>query len=77
MKGMVKFFDQSKGYGFIVPDEGEKDIFVHKTGIRKDESPWQENKFATLQEGERVEFDMGSNKQGPCAVNVRILNHHG
>ena len=77
MKGIVKFYDTKKAYGFIVPEDGGKDIFVHITGIKKENPPWGMDKFAGLQEGQQVEFDMGSNRQGPCAINVKVVDNHG
>ena len=65
MRGKVKWFNDRKGYGFIVPENGE-DIFVHHTGVTG-------NGFKTLQEGAEVEFDIGKGKKGPSAVNVRIV----
>ena len=58
--GTVKFFNQDKGFGFIVPDDGGKDLFVHITGITQ----------GPLNEGDTVEFEMGEGQKGPCAVNV-------
>lgn len=58
--GKVKFFDQEKGFGFITPDNGGKDIFVHITGIQA----------GPLNEGDSVEFEVGEGLKGPCAVNV-------
>jgi CspA family cold shock protein len=61
--GTVKFFNQSKGFGFITPDDGSKDCFVHYTAI-------QGNGFRTLAEGEQVEFDVAEGQKGPAAENV-------
>lgn len=58
--GTVKFFNQDKGFGFIVPDDGGNDLFVHITGITQ----------GPLNEGDTVEFEMGEGQKGPCAVNV-------
>ena len=57
--GIVKFFNTEKGFGFITPDEGGKDLFVHKTGTRDD-----------LREGDKVAFDVEQSPKGPNAVNV-------
>jgi cold shock protein len=62
--GTVKWFNASKGYGFIAPDDGGKDLFVHHSDI-------QSNGYASLNEGENVEFDVGEGQKGPCAKNVR------
>ena len=61
--GIVKWFNDSKGYGFITPDDGAKDCFVHHTAI-------QMQGFKTLAEGERVEFDIVQGQKGPAAENV-------
>ena len=61
--GTVKWFNSSKGYGFIAPDDGGKDLFVHHSDI-------QSNGYASLEENQKVEFDVGEGKKGPCAKNV-------
>jgi CspA family cold shock protein len=61
--GKVKWFNESKGFGFITPDDGSKDCFVHYTAI-------QGNGFRTLAEGEQVEFDVTEGQKGPAAENV-------
>jgi len=61
--GTVKWFNSSKGYGFIVPDEGGDDLFVHHSEIKTEG-------FASLNEGQKVEFEIGQGKKGPCATNV-------
>jgi len=61
--GTVKWFNDSKGFGFITPENGAKDCFVHHTAI-------QMQGFKTLAEGERVEFDMVQGQKGPAAENV-------
>lgn len=58
--GTVKFFNEEKGFGFITPDSGEKDLFVHISGI--DNGP--------ITEGDKVEFEIGEGRKGPCAVSV-------
>ena len=63
MTGKVKWFNDQKGFGFITPDNGEKDCFVHHSAI-------QASGFKTLGEGEAVEFDMVEGKKGPAAENV-------
>jgi len=61
--GTVKWFNDSKGYGFISPDEGGEDLFVHHSEVKT-------NGYASLNEGQKVEFEVGEGKKGPCAVNV-------
>ncbi len=61
--GTVKWFDEKKGFGFITPDDGGKELFVHHSEIKTDG-------FATLAEGQKVQFEVGQGKKGPCATNV-------
>jgi CspA family cold shock protein len=61
--GTVKWFNDAKGYGFITPENGTKDCFVHHTAIKADG-------FRSLAEGERVEFDIVDGAKGPAAENV-------
>jgi CspA family cold shock protein len=61
-EGTVKWFNETKGYGFIAKDDGD-DIFVHVSAIAK-------NGFKTLEEGERVKFDIEKTPKGLAAVNV-------
>ncbi len=61
--GIVKWFSGSKGFGFIAPDDGGEDLFVHHSEIKTEG-------YANLDEGQKVEFEMGQGKKGPCAVNV-------
>jgi CspA family cold shock protein len=63
VKGTVKWFNEAKGYGFITREDGEKDCFVHHSGISGDG-------FKNLTEGERVEFDVVAGQKGPAAENV-------
>jgi CspA family cold shock protein len=60
--GTVKFFNSSKGFGFIVDDEGGADVFVHVSGLKQD-----------IKEGDKVSFELEQGKKGPNAVNVRLL----
>lgn len=62
-KGTVKWFNASKGFGFITPAGGEDDLFVHHSEIRTEG-------YATLDEGQSVDFEIGQGRKGPCAVNV-------
>ena len=61
--GTVKWFNESKGYGFISQDDGGKDVFVHFSAIQGDG-------FRTLKEGQSVSFDVESGPKGPQATNV-------
>ena len=61
--GTVKWFNASKGFGFINPDDGGDDLFVHHSEIKTDG-------YASLDEGQKVEFEVGQGKKGPCATNV-------
>ena len=64
--GTVKWFNDQKGFGFITPENGQKDLFVHHSAIQGDG-------YKTLGEGERVEFDVVQGKKGPAAENVTKL----
>ncbi len=61
--GRVKWFNDSKGFGFITPEDGQKDCFVHHSAI-------QGNGFKSLAEGDRVEYEVVQGKKGPAAANV-------
>lgn len=63
MTGLVKWFNADKGFGFITPDDGSKDVFVHFTAI-------QSNEFRTLNENQKVEFSIEQGQRGPAAANV-------
>ena len=62
-EGTVKFFNSQKGYGFITPSDGTKDLFVHFSGISSDG-------YKTLDEGQRVNYEEGTGDRGPDAENV-------
>jgi CspA family cold shock protein len=62
--GTVKWFNDAKGFGFITPDEGGKDLFVHFSAI-------QGSGFKTLKENDKVQYDVGQGQKGPNATNVR------
>jgi CspA family cold shock protein len=64
--GIVKWFNESKGFGFIAPDSGGKDLFAHFREI-------QGSGFRTLQENQRVEFDITQGQKGPQATAIRVL----
>lgn len=64
--GTVKWFDESKGFGFIAPEDGGKDVFVHFSAIVGEG-------FRTLTDGQRVEFETQSTPKGLAAANVRAL----
>ena len=64
--GKVKWFNESKGFGFITRDDGQKDCFVHYSAI-------QGNGFKTLKEGDKVEFDVVQGQKGPAANNVSVV----
>ena len=63
LTGKVKFFNDEKGFGFITPDDGGKDIFVHVSAVQA----------GTLAENDSVEFEVGEGQKGPMAVNVTKL----
>jgi CspA family cold shock protein len=65
-RGTVKWFDSSKGFGFITRDSGGKDVFVHFSAILTDG-------YKSLNEGQSVEFEVTQGPKGPQAVNVRPL----
>lgn len=60
--GTVKFFNNSKGFGFITPDDGGKDVFVHVNGLTSD-----------ITEGDKVSYDVEEGRKGPNAVNVKLV----
>jgi CspA family cold shock protein len=63
-RGTVKWFNDAKGFGFITPEDGSKDVFVHHSGISM-------SGFKTLSEGQVVDFDIVQGQKGPAASNVR------
>ena len=65
--GTVKWFNDEKGYGFITPDEGDRDLFVHHTGVNG-------SGFKTLQENETVEYDYEDGPKGMRATKVQRLS---
>ncbi|RKS87406.1 putative cold-shock DNA-binding protein [Orbus hercynius] len=64
--GLVKWFNESKGFGFITPDDGSKDLFVHFSSLIGDG-------FKTLYEGQKVQFIVGSGPKGPAANDVVVV----
>ena len=64
MNGTVKWFNESKGFGFISPEGGGKDVFVHYSAIKGEG-------FRTLTEGQKVTFEIEQGAKGPAAVNVQ------
>jgi len=63
-KGTVKWFNADKGFGFITPEDGGKDLFVHFSEIKAN------GEYATLNDGQSVEFEVGQGQKGPCATGV-------
>lgn len=61
-KGTVKFFNTEKGFGFIAPDDGSKDVFVHKSGL-----------IDEIAEGDKVSYDVEEGQKGLNAVNVKLI----
>lgn len=64
--GTVKWFSSEKGFGFITPDSGGADLFVHHSEVKV-------NGYASLDEGQKVSFEIGEGRKGPCATNVNPL----
>jgi len=64
--GTVKWFSDDKGFGFITPDDGDKDLFVHHSGINADG-------YRSLQEGTKVSYEAEQGDKGPKAVNVTAI----
>ncbi|HGM6834911.1 TPA: transcription antiterminator/RNA stability regulator CspE [Serratia marcescens] len=66
IKGQVKWFNEAKGFGFITPADGSKDVFVHFSAI-------QDQVFKTLAEGQNVQFSIENGAKGPSAANVTAI----
>lgn len=66
VKGTVKWFNDTKGFGFIAPQSGSKDVFVHQSAIMA-------NGFRSLSEGDQVEFSIEQGPKGPSAANVQKI----
>ena len=64
--GTVKWFNSQKGYGFIQPDDGAKDVFVHISAV-------EVSGLGSLNEGQKVSFDIEADKRGPKAVNLKLV----
>ena len=64
--GKVKWFNDAKGYGYITPDDGSKDVFVHFSAI-------QSGGFKTLKENDKVQFDVQQSPKGPRAANLKVV----
>jgi CspA family cold shock protein len=64
-KGTVKWFNEKKGFGFITPDDGGEDLFIHHSNIAA-------QGFRSLQNGQAVEFEVAQGRKGPEATNVRL-----
>lgn len=69
MQGTVKFFNAAKGYGFITPDEGEKDIFVHISAV-------EQSGLASLEEGQKITFEVEPDRKGkgPKAIDLKVVS---
>jgi CspA family cold shock protein len=63
--GTVKWFDETKGFGFITPDDGSKDVFAHFSAIASDG-------YRSLTEGQQVTFDVVQGQKGPQAANIQV-----
>lgn len=66
VRGVVKWFNDAKGYGFITPEKGDKDVFVHFSAIQREG-------FKSLPDGAKVEFELGQGAKGPQANNVTVV----
>ena len=65
MEGKVKWFNKSKGFGFITPSDGGKDVFVHQSDIEAEDR--------TLNDGDRVQYEVAEGPKGPKAANVKTI----
>ena len=64
--GTVKFFNQTKGFGFITPEDGSKDVFVHISAV-------EQSGMSTLSDGQKVEFETQPEERGPKAINLSAV----
>lgn len=67
LTGTVKWFNSVKGFGFIAPEQGGDDVFVHFSAIIS------ENSYRNLKDGDKVEFEIQSSERGPSATNVKVI----
>ena len=68
--GSILWFDEKRGYGFLQPDDGSKDMFVHYTNIISNAA------FKTLVAGQKVQYVVGSNKNGPQAEQIKVIEEN-
>ena len=68
LTGTVKWYSKAKGFGFIIPDDGSQDLFVHRSSIM--------DRIKMLHDGEKVTYTLGQGDKGPTAQNVSGENHH-
>ena len=64
--GTVKFFNTTKGFGFIKPDDGSRDVFVHISAVEK-------SGLSSLNQGQKVRFEIQADKKGPKAINIEAM----